>query len=422
MIPTNWKRNISIFLGSQSISLFGSSLVQFAMTWYITMATQSGVYMTISIVCSLVPALFLSPFAGVWADRYDRKKLIMISDGIIALSTLVLACLFMAGIQPIWLLFVVQAIRGLGGAVQTPAVSAMIPDMVPEEQFTRVNGINGSVQSLISLASPALGGALLTAVGSIELIFFIDVVTAAIAIFIMLRFLKLPKRVPGTVASQQDSLGAMKEGVRYIKNHRYLIHMMLYTVIVCFMIAPVAFLTPLQVVRSYGEEVWKMTASQVAFSAGMLLGGLLITVWPGFKNRIYTMGMAIGIMGISTLLLGAGLPFWLYLALVGLNGATMPLFNTPAIVLLQERVDSAYMGRVFSVVSMINNGLMPLGMLLFGPLADSVSIELLLVITGAIVLVAAVTLMLDRTIKAVGLPKHAAVIPVRQGGTEGLSS
>src|SRR5690554_4174095 len=88
---TNWKKNIILFLTSQTISLFGTSLVQYAIMWHITLTTQSGVMMTIAIICGFLPTFFLSPFAGVWADRFNRKLLIILSDSMIALTTLVLA-------------------------------------------------------------------------------------------------------------------------------------------------------------------------------------------------------------------------------------------------------------------------------------------------------------------------------------------
>ena len=102
--------------------------------WYITLQTQSGLMMTISIICGFLPTFFLAPFAGVWADRYDRKKLIMLSDSMIALSTLGVAMLFLSGHDAMWLLFVVSAIRAVGAAVQMPSVGAFVPQIVPEEK------------------------------------------------------------------------------------------------------------------------------------------------------------------------------------------------------------------------------------------------------------------------------------------------
>src|SRR6185437_16579139 len=99
----NWKRNIIIFLSSQTISLFGSSLVQYAIMWHITLTTKSGLMMTLYIICGFIPTFILSPVAGVWADRYNRKMLIILADGLIAFATLILAILFLMGFDAIWL-------------------------------------------------------------------------------------------------------------------------------------------------------------------------------------------------------------------------------------------------------------------------------------------------------------------------------
>ena len=155
MSENNWKTKIILFLTAQTISLFGSSLVQYAIIWYITLTTSSGVMLTISTVCGFLPQIAISLFAGVWIDRYDRKKMIMLSDGIIAIATLVLAILFLTGYKSIWLLFIVLLIRSAGTGVQTPAVNALIPQIVPKEYLMKVNGINSSITSLIMFLSPA---------------------------------------------------------------------------------------------------------------------------------------------------------------------------------------------------------------------------------------------------------------------------
>jgi len=115
--PSKWVKNTAVFLSSQAISIFGSSLVQYAITWHITITTQSGVYAMLAIVFGILPTFFLSPFGGVWADRYNRKTLIMLADGSIALCTLLVAIAFMLGHGAIWLLFVALAVRALGAAV-----------------------------------------------------------------------------------------------------------------------------------------------------------------------------------------------------------------------------------------------------------------------------------------------------------------
>ena len=139
-----WQRNAALFLGSQLISLFGSALVQYAIMWHITLTTQSGAMMAVSVICGFLPQFLMSPFAGVWADRHDRKRLIVLADSGIALATLALALVFMSGRGRLWMLFATLAIRAIGSAVHSPAVSAFLPQIVPSDQLMRVNALNGS--------------------------------------------------------------------------------------------------------------------------------------------------------------------------------------------------------------------------------------------------------------------------------------
>ena len=207
----NWKKNIIIFLSSQTISLFGSSLVQYAIMWHITLTTQSGMMMTLFILCGFLPTFILSPFGGVWADRYNRKVLIILSDGLIAVATLIMAIVFLMGYEAVWLLFAMSAIRAIGTGIQGPAVGAILPQIVPEDKLTKVSGTNGSIQAIIMFVSPMASAALLT-MSSLEIIFFIAVVTAAIAIVTLLVFLKIPFMLRHPRYKRQATLMISKQG------------------------------------------------------------------------------------------------------------------------------------------------------------------------------------------------------------------
>ena len=286
-----WQRQTALFLGSQTISLFGSSLVQYAIFWYLTLETQSGVIMTLSTIFGFLPTFFISPFAGVWADRYNRKRLIVLSDGIIALSTLVLVLLFLAGQRSIGILLATSAIRAVGAGIQMPAVGAILPQIVPEKELTRINGLNGSIQAVVMLVSPMISGALYQ-FAPMEGIFLIDIVTAALAIAILVFLLKVPTHEKASQEQVSDYWQDMKLGFRYIQNHTFIKRLFLYFSFAFFMAAPVSFLSPLQVARSFGEDVWRLTAIEIAFSIGMIGGGLWIASWGGFRNRIHSVAAA----------------------------------------------------------------------------------------------------------------------------------
>ncbi|MCU5179996.1 MULTISPECIES: MFS transporter [Bacillus] len=393
MNENNWRMNIILFLTAQTISLFGSSLVQYAIIWYITLTTSSGAMLTISTVCGFLPQIAISLFAGVWIDHYDRKKMIMLSDGIIAIATLILAILFLTGYKSIWMLFIVLLIRSAGTGVQTPAVNALIPQIVPKDYLMKVNGINSSITSLIMFLSPAVSAVILS-VTSIETTFFIDVITAIIGISIMFII-----QVEGHVnvgGKQKSNLQGIKEGFAYLKENVCMKRLLVLLIIIMILISPAAFLTPLMVTRSFGAEMWRLTASEMTFSAGAAAGGVLIAVWGGFRNRMHTTALACALYGLLMVGLGIAPVFIMYLVFNFLIGITMPCFNTPVTVLLQEKVDPVMHGRMFSLVQIANSCALPLGMIIFGPLADVFSVEVLLIYAGIFVLFCAMYVVLSR--------------------------
>lgn len=399
----DWKKNVVLFLAGQTISLFGSSLVQYAIMWYITLNTKSGVMLTISIICSFLPTFFLSPFAGVWADRYNRKMLIILSDSMIAIVTLILAILFFMGFDSMWLLFLASAVRALGGSIQTPAVNAFIPQFVPEDKLLKVNAVNGTIQSFTMLASPMLSGALLT-FASIEAVFFIDVITAALAILTLLFFVNVPAHEKALSKEAVSYFHDMGEGLRYIKNHIFLKEYFLFFAIFYIFLSPVAFLTPLQVARSFGDEVWRLTSIEVSFAIGMMVGGIIMTSWGGFNNKTYTIALSSLLFGVTTIALGVVPAFWLYIVFMVFSGVVIPAFSTPAIAILQQKVEGDYQGRVFGVLGMIQSAMMPLSILVFGPLADIIAIEWMLIGTGIIISIMALVITNNKVLVEAGLP------------------
>lgn len=406
-VPIHWKRNAVLFLISQTISLFGSMIVQYAIVWHITLTAKSGAVITVSILCGFLPTFFMSPFAGVWADRYDRRRLIALADGAIAAVTLAVAVLFSVGIDEMWILFLALSLRAVGAAVHGPAVGAFIPQFVPVDALTKVNGAYQSVQSAVMLVAPVLAGLLLS-FAPIQVAFFIDVATAAGAIFVLLAVVRVKAHPKASEPHTAGYYADLRDGLRYVANHDYVRRFFVFCVFFFFLIAPAAFLTPLQVIRTFGPEVWRLTAIEIAFSLGMTAGGILIGVWGGFRNRVHTMAFSGFMCGVFTVALGLMPHFVPYLIVMGLFGVAVPLFNAPSTVLLQEHVEDAYLGRVFGVMGMISSIMMPMGMLVFGPLADLVRIEGLLVGSGGALFLIGFLLIADRVLIRAGLAKPDA--------------
>lgn len=400
----NWKKNAALFLSGQAISLFGSMVVQYAILWHITLKTQSGIMITIFTIAGFLPMFFISPFGGVWADRFNRKYIINIADGVTAFASLIIAVFLILGFENLGILLIGAAARSFGQGVQTPAVGAFIPQITPEQHLTKINGIQSSIQSFITLMSPAVSAALMS-FAPLEMLFFVDVITAVCGISILFFFVKVPKQEIGGRTAEQKPLKYLhdlKEGLRYIKTHEHILLFIVLSALFMFFASPSAMLTPLQVSRNFGGEFWRLSAIEIAFSAGMIAGGFVIGFWGGFKNRIFTILLACALFGIETIILGVVSVFWIYICAMAVIGVTMPLYSTPFMVILQTTVEPEFMGRVLSANNMLGSVMMPLGMLVFGPLSDAVSIDIILVITGIIMTLLCIP--------------YAAIKPLREAG------
>jgi len=240
-METSWKKNTILFMSGQALSIFGTMVVQYAIIWHITLKTQSGIMMTVVSLISFFPMFIISPFAGVWADRYNRKYIINIADGMIALISLIVGIFLAFGVNNIEIILICAFVRSIGEGIQEPAVGAVIPQIVPKEYLTKINGYQSSIQALISLTSPILSGVLMTFT-PFQTLFFLDVFTAIIGIIIVLFFVKIPKLAKtGTEIQEQKGSGyfkELKEGLAYIKNHRFIFSLIAITSIMLFLSAP----------------------------------------------------------------------------------------------------------------------------------------------------------------------------------------
>ena len=344
--------------------------------------------LTLSVVFGMLPQAIVSIFGGVWADRLNRKWLIVWADASIAVSTVVLAVFMMTGYTELWLIFVTLAIRSTGAGIQSPAVMALIPQLVPTDQLLRINGVFQSIQSAMMLIAPAAAAAIYAS-SSIVAVFWVDVVTAIIGIGFLLMI-----TVPTVRANVESGYFTdLAKGVRYTFSHAFVRWLMvLFAAVFVLTVAP-STLTPLMVVREFGDEVWKLTVNELAFSIGMLAGGVLIAVWGGLKNRVTMVLGASVIFGALTLGLGLTSNMWVFFSLMLLVGLAVPFFSTPATTLLQERVEPEFQGRVFGFVGVVMATAMPVGMAIFGPLADVIPVQWVLfgagVLTFVVVAIAA---------------------------------
>ena len=294
----NYRKEAALFLISQGVTLFGSSLVQFAIIWYVTLQTSSGAWVSALTIAAYVPQFIISFLSGVWADRYSRKMIIVLADSVIAMATLALALLipYIGEGTPLLLtLAAISVVRSLGAGVQTPAVNSMIPQLVPEDKLMKFNGVNATIQSLVQFAAPAAAGTMLS-FGTLQGTLMIDIATAIVGIGILSAVV-----VPFIKSESISSMFSdMKAGFKYAAKESFVGPLLLIFGLFIFLCVPAGFLATLFVSRYFGGTYWYLTLVEVIGFIGMTVGGLLIGAWGGCKNRVKTLvvGMtAFGVLG-----------------------------------------------------------------------------------------------------------------------------
>lgn len=378
-------KKVAIFLAGQTITTFGSYLVQYAIMWHLTLETKSGLVLALAAVFGFLPQAIVSVFAGVWADRVNRKMMIIVSDSTIALATLGLALLMSSGIDDLWLIFLVMAVRSVGAGVQMPAVSALLPQIVPADQLMRVNGINSSIQSALGLLAPVAAAGVYSAM-SLTAILLIDVATAIVGLT-LLGFVAVPTLARVASADKPSYFADLQDGIRYIfGNHLVRWVMAIFGLVFLLIVAP-SNLSPLMVVRNFGTEVWMLTALEISFGVGMLIGGILIAVVASKLDRLSAIIGSSVLFGLLAIGMGFTTNLFVFYGLFFIVGVAVPAFSTSAMTLLQETVEPERQGRVFGFVGIVMAVAMPLGMAVLGPLADVFPVEGLLIITGAMTVV-----------------------------------
>ena len=370
-----------LFLISQCITLFGSTLVQMAIVWYVTIQTSSGVWVAAFTVCSYLPQFLISFVAGVWADRHSRKKLIIGADSLIALVTflMVLAIPHITD-KTVVLggLLVMSVIRSFGAGIQTPAVNAVIPQLVPEDQIMRFNGINATMQSVVQFAAPAAAGILLT-MNTLSSTLIIDTATAIVGIGLLSAVI-IPKQA---IQNKGTSVFIdMKIGIKYTLSDKLIGKVLTVYGLFIFLCVPAGFLSQLFVSRVYGETYWYLSAVELAGFIGMVAGGILMSIWGGFKSRVTT--MAVGLIAFGSLAIGMGLSkqFALYLTLMIIYGVAITMVQTATTTLIQEKAEMSMQGRVFGLLGAMYSGFLPVGMAIFGPMADEISLKWIMIGSG----------------------------------------
>ena len=382
--PERWRPLFFTIWGGQIFSLLGSHLVQFALVWWLTDTTGSATVLAIGMMFALIPQIVATPFAGALVDRWNRRWVMIVADGGIALATAVLAVLFALDVIQIWHIYALVFVRSLGGAFHWATMQASTSMMVPEVHLTRVAGLNQTLAGVANIVSPPMG-ALLIVLIPMQGILAIDFVTAILAI-VPLLFIAIPQPAPSgeREAERPHLLRDVVEGLRFLWHRSGLLVIIAIATILNLLAVPAFSLMPIYVKNHFGGGALQLATIQAMWGIGLIGGGLLLAAWGGFKRRIVTGMLALALQGIGIAVLGftpAHL-FWLAVGAALFAGLMNPIFNGSIMATLQTTVPHAMQGRVFALVLSGAQAMSPLGLAVAGPVADRFGIQLWYLLAG----------------------------------------
>ncbi len=378
----------TIWIG-QALSLVGSRMGGFALVWWLTQASGgSATVLATSSLVAMLPSVFLAPIAGALTDRWSRRRVMILADGIVALFSAWLGIMAWMGTLQLWHIYFIMFVRALGGTFHYTAMQAATSLMVPRDQLARVSGMNQTLQGVMTVLTPPLG-ALAMSVMPLQAIMGIDVVTAAFAIgpLFFVHVIEPARRSQTAGASMVRGLARdIREGFSYIWHWQGMFIVLVVAALLNGIINPAFSLMPILIRNHFGGGVLQLGWAESAWGIGLIAGGLVLSIWGGFKRRILTSLLGLIVAGFSFVAVGFVPSTGLNMALGALfvAGLSNPMTNGPFFAILQSVVAPEKQGRVFTTVQSLASLASPIGMAISGPLADAFGVQVWFIIGGIV--------------------------------------
>lgn len=399
-LPSSWITTIAVIWCGQAISIFATVAASFAAIWYITENTSSAVWLSLASMAALLPVALLSPFGGVAADRYNRKHLVILADGSAGFFSLVLALVVMSGHLSVPLMLLLLAVRTGGQAFHGPAMTALMPHLVPKQHLMRINSMDQSITSLSTIVGPALGILLYTYVG-LHGVMLLDAVCAAIACLclatVKVKANTSPSNDHGSVFAE------LKEGATFIYKDKGLRSLMLLIMFTMLLFMPVASLDPLMVYEHFKGDGFQASLVEAVFGIGLLLGSAVILVWGGGSKHIPLIIVSGVVLGLALAACGflQSDQFPLFAVLVGIAAAAIGCYNAPIMPILQNKAPDEKFGRVMGIFLAGSSLAAPIGLSFSGFIAEAIGITTWFIVCGSLVVLCCAIAWFNKNIRGI---------------------
>lgn len=388
-MKNNWKRSFYTIWAGQAISLITSAVLQMAVIWHLTTATGSAMILSLATMAGFLPQAILGTMIGVLVDRFHRKLIMISADIIIACAGLVLTVLSFMMELPVWVVLLVLFVRSVGTAFHSPALSAATPLLVPKDQLSKCAGYSQSIQSVSYILSPAIA-AFVYAKWGLNAAVAMDVLGALTAC-VTVALVAIPKQ-HNSQSQQSNFIADLREGFGMVRQSKALLTLLWIGALYTFIYMPINALFPLMSMNYFGGTTLHASAVEIAFAAGMLLGGLLLGIWGGFMHKMVNIIGSIALMGVSLIISGL-LPvngFLIFVVCCALMGFSVPFYSGVQMALFQAQIQPEYLGRVFGLLGSIMSFAMPLGLIISGTFAEQIGVHQWFAFSGVGILLIAV--------------------------------
>ncbi len=394
--------------------------MRFTIVWYLTLQTGSATVLAIATIMALLPQVLIAPFAGSYVDRWNRRRTMIAADLIIALSILFLVAMFYFGTIEIWHIYLAMLIGSAAGAFHWPAMLASTSLMVPKKDLLRVGGLNHTLQGAAGIIAPPLG-ALVLILLPMSTILMIDVVTAIIAIGALVA-VNVPQPERTSLLVKKSVLGDMMDGFRFLKKTRGILLIVVMAMFLNLVGGPAGALIPILVTNHFHGDVTYLAIIQSASAIGMVLSGILLGIWGGGRRRIFTALIALIVIGILDMLIGLMPPdaFFQATALFFLAAGLGTIVNGSVLALLQSTIPADKQGRVFALVGAGSTAMMPIGLVIAGPVADVYGVPIWFIASGVATIVLGTAALLTPSVRALDDVMETAAAESPEEPIEGL--
>ena len=380
-LSPKWKKSIVIIWTGQALSILSTISAGFAAMWYITETTASPLALAFGGIAALLPVGLLSPLGGVFADRYNRKKVMMLSDGIVGLISLALAFVILFSKPTIPLLLAVLAARAMAQAFHAPAMVALMPSLVPERHLVRINSLDQSLTSGAGIFGPVIGIFLYTAIG-FEAVLFLDAICAMFAC-LCLGIAKVSD-AKSTEPSENSILGDMLDGISHIKKDTGLIQLLILCAAAMILFMPLGTMFPLVTYDIFSGSGYQASLVEAVWGLGILVGSIILFAWGGGNKLVRIVLIFAFVVGVTIILCGLLQPnhFVFFVILSGIMSLSIGMFTCPIIPIMQKHIPADKMGRVTGLFVTVTTLAPPFGLIFSGFGAEKIGVLNWFLISG----------------------------------------